>query len=436
MANNSPFKPKIQIIEPSKLPPLPVIGPKGIEPSNAPTNSMNTQEQTQTAETPKISAGPTINDLENQIAQAQVESSYKKALSPEEEELKKQTIQNILSSMQTPIPTPRYLTIQDFFNKNADLSGVVGSFNPGVARGLNSIFGTKVFGDNGKIIDLAEEHPRRLEAQMQAEQAKAFELQKQQKALTNDVFRSMNEVDAELMKDAREAQRFEQLTNQFNKNYDFREKQFEAQQEANRLEREDRLRREEENRQANQQALQRQIEQQQFNNDLNEKKYQLEKDKLDFQKEKEGLNGGAGSMNATTKKALAENNTTLKNIEAGLKAIEENPLAYRAGHAILSPKLLNTYASYTGKDKDIETRATIDNITAVYRKWLTGAQMSDRERLDYERFLPAKGDNDKIVKAKLKAMKESIERNNQSLLNSSGLTAQPDVDSDPMSLGL
>ena len=117
------------------------------------------------------------------------------------------------------------------------------------------------------------------------------------------------------------------------------------------------------------------------------------------------------------KKQLTSNKQTLANIEAGLKAIEKYPNAYKLEHVVLPPQILNTYASFNGKKGDIETRAQIDNITAVYRKWLTGAQMSDRERKDYERFLPTKGDNKDIIEAKLKSMKESIERSNQAIMS-------------------
>ena len=117
------------------------------------------------------------------------------------------------------------------------------------------------------------------------------------------------------------------------------------------------------------------------------------------------------SGDKATLKALTENNQTLADIDAGLQLIEENPQAYTWFKGKIGADAANRL-----DPKGVPARTQIDNITAVYRKWLTGAQMSDQERKAYERFLPAPTDNAQIVKAKLQGMRNSIERKNQIML--------------------
>ena len=117
------------------------------------------------------------------------------------------------------------------------------------------------------------------------------------------------------------------------------------------------------------------------------------------------------SGDKATIKALTENNQTLADIDAGIQLINENPQAYTWLKGKLGADVANRI-----DPKGVPARTQIDNITAVYRKWLTGAQMSDQERKAYERFLPAPSDNADIVKAKLQGMKNSIERKNQVML--------------------
>lgn len=72
-------------------------------------------------------------------------------------------------------------------------------------------------------------------------------------------------------------------------------------------------------------------------------------------------------------------------------------------------------------------RATIESVTAEYRKYLTGAQMSDKERKDYEKFLPNPRDNADIIRRKLNGMltvisaREGIDTG----ANFGNITAQP-----------
>lgn len=132
----------------------------------------------------------------------------------------------------------------------------------------------------------------------------------------------------------------------------------------------------------------------------------------------------------TMMKQLSENNATLADIDAGIQAITENPSAYSWVKGKVGADIANRI-----DPKGVGTRTQIDNITAVYRKWLTGAQMSDQERKAYERFLPAPTDNAQIVKAKLQGMKSSIERKNQAMMQGLQPT-QAQTNSNPLGLNL
>ena len=130
-------------------------------------------------------------------------------------------------------------------------------------------------------------------------------------------------------------------------------------------------------------------------------------------------------------KALTENQQTLADIDAGLQLIEENPQAY----TWLKGKIGSDAANRLDP-KGVPARTQIDNITAVYRKWLTGAQMSDQERKAYERFLPAPTDNAQIVKAKLNGMKNSIERKNQVIMQGMNVGNTQPIEDNPLGLSL
>ena len=129
-------------------------------------------------------------------------------------------------------------------------------------------------------------------------------------------------------------------------------------------------------------------------------------------------------------KSLTDNMQTLADIDAGLQLIKENPGAYSWIKGKMGADLANRL-----DPKGVKTRTQIDNITAVYRKWLTGAQMSDQERKAYERFLPAPSDNANIVINKLQGMKDSIERKNQIIMQNANMNANMAVDNDPLGLG-
>jgi hypothetical protein len=135
----------------------------------------------------------------------------------------------------------------------------------------------------------------------------------------------------------------------------------------------------------------------------------LKKEQIDVQRQRYANNLNKLSSKDLT--AYRDNLATIKDVEAGLKLIEQNPNAYS-----LVKGALPAWATNRIDPKGIQTRTQIDNITAVYRKWLTGAQMSDAERKAYERFLPAPTDNYETIKAKLQGMRDSIERKNSILM--------------------
>jgi hypothetical protein len=135
----------------------------------------------------------------------------------------------------------------------------------------------------------------------------------------------------------------------------------------------------------------------------------LKKEQIDVQRQRYVNNLNKLSSKDLT--AYRDNLATIKDVEAGLNLIEQNPNAYS-----LVKGALPAWATNRIDPKGIQTRTQIDNITAVYRKWLTGAQMSDAERKAYERFLPAPTDNYETIKAKLQGMRDSIERKNSILM--------------------
>lgn len=132
-------------------------------------------------------------------------------------------------------------------------------------------------------------------------------------------------------------------------------------------------------------------------------------------------------LDKTSQKAIMENAQTISDIQAGLQLLEQNPNAYSWVKGKLGADITNRI-----DPKGIRTRTAIDNITAVYRKWLTGAQMSDAERKAYERFLPAPTDNYQTVKAKLEGMLDSIQRRNDVIMG--GYNIGSKINSDPLGI--
>lgn len=160
------------------------------------------------------------------------------------------------------------------------------------------------------------------------------------------------------------------------------------------------------------QEYEEQMAQQKFDYQQNKdaKEFALANRKLNIEEKK--LNNKMTNLSSKDLSAYRDNLATLKDINAGLDLIEKNPKAYS-----LLKGSLPAWATNRIDPEGITTRTQIDNITAVYRKWLTGAQMSDAERKAYERFLPAPTDNYETIKAKLQGMRDSIERKNSILVD-------------------
>lgn len=344
-------------------------------------------------------AAANIEDLKNQIAQNQTRQRLE--LTPEEKALKELTIKSIMGKLETPIAQPRYLTIQDMFKKNLDDSNIVPYFNPEMQRGINDLFGTKVYNPKtGQVEDLAEDYPRRIEAQMQGEKAKALEEQKMQNALNANAYNSLNRLEENSAENdlRRELAMQNLLLNQQRLEYDRQRAQEQMDYDRKKAEE------------------QRAWEEEKLNRQEKLAREELAA-KYGASIDAEGnLTSGAANakpkMTAADQKALTENKTTLANIEAGLESLEKNKGAYSFVKGLFPANITNRI-----DPKGVATRTQIDNITAVYRKWLTGAQMSDKERKAYERFLPAPTDNYNIVKAKLNGMKSAIERSNEAIMS-------------------
>lgn len=426
MANNTPFnKPKqiyvnpdeLEVIEP-KLPPLPVVARAN---STKKTTALQPLQPKGSIEQPTEEQ---IAGLENEIAMAQTPQGNNPMFqrSPEEEELKQKSINYFLSQLDKPVEIPQKLTIQDILNGKTfgDRLAAFSDYaqTPEAQAAIGRLFGGLHRNPiTGEITTAGERLSRQAEAKLLAEQERAKELRKEQTGLAKDIYGIMNSIDTEAMREDRFNRQLQQNNEQFYQSLG-------AKREENALDRD--LRRQEfEQRQAeNQEAIQRQLEQQQFNN-------QLALERLELEKEKARKENGA-ELAKDDKKTLTSNNQTIAQIEAGLKAIEENPNAYTFMKGLVGPDVANRI-----DPKGVKTRSQIDNITAVYRKWLTGAQMSDKERKDYERFLPAPKDNAQIVKSKLQAMKESIQRNNEAIMSNYGQNqnSEANIDLDPMGLG-
>ena len=152
----------------------------------------------------------------------------------------------------------------------------------------------------------------------------------------------------------------------------------------------------------------------------------LQRDRMNQAYELAAKKAGADKK---TMQALTENNQTLADIDEGLRLIQENPSAYTWLKGKLGADIANRI-----DPKGVKTRTQIDNITAVYRKWLTGAQMSDQERKAYERFLPAPSDNAQIVQQKLEGMRNSIQRKNDVMMSGLQIDSSQGIDNDPLGI--
>lgn len=109
----------------------------------------------------------------------------------------------------------------------------------------------------------------------------------------------------------------------------------------------------------------------------------------------------AAERKEKTKLKQAQN--TINMISKAKETVQNNPSAFGYVQGALGADVSNRL--FKG---GTQARSTINSVAAEYRKYLTGAQMSDRERLDYEKFLPSPKDNAKIINDKLNAMLDVI----------------------------
>lgn len=98
-----------------------------------------------------------------------------------------------------------------------------------------------------------------------------------------------------------------------------------------------------------------------------------------------------------------QSQSTLNMINKALNTVKENPEAYGFWQGVTPNDIANR-----ADLKGAQARAVVNSVTAEYRKYLTGAQMSDKERKDYEKFLPNPRDNAQIINQKLNAMRDVI----------------------------
>lgn len=124
----------------------------------------------------------------------------------------------------------------------------------------------------------------------------------------------------------------------------------------------------------------------------------LKNRELDIQ-EMKALNG-----NSKEEAKRKQSQSTLNMIGTALNTVDQNPEAYGFWKGMAPNDITNRADA-----KGVQARAVIDSVTAEYRKYLTGAQMSDKERKDYEKFLPNPRDNADIIRRKLQGMQTVIQ---------------------------
>ena len=103
------------------------------------------------------------------------------------------------------------------------------------------------------------------------------------------------------------------------------------------------------------------------------------------------------------KAKLKQAQNTINMISKAKETVQNNPNAFGYVQGVLGADVSNRL--FKG---GTQARSTINSVAAEYRKYLTGAQMSDKERLDYEKFLPSPKDNARILNDKLNAMLDVI----------------------------
>ena len=103
------------------------------------------------------------------------------------------------------------------------------------------------------------------------------------------------------------------------------------------------------------------------------------------------------------KAKLKQAQNTINMINKAKETVQNNPNAFGYVQGVLGADASNRL--FKG---GTQARSTINSVAAEYRKYLTGAQMGEKERLDYEKFLPSPKDNARILNDKLNAMLDVI----------------------------
>jgi len=351
---------------------------------------------------------PQTNTQNNQIVQQLAQNAAAQQLQAqnnaqaESADPMRQTVNDLLKNkLLSEVEMPKYTTIQDILNapqgeklnvfvdflNNPETMRTIGDFLP--SYGYNA--------KTGRGNNVMEERAHREEARFEADRQKALQQQKEQ----NDIATALNHAYAQ-----------QDIAN-----------------ERNNLQRE--LAEQEMKWKREEAALDRNLRREQMANDLQRAMIIHGALNGDGSTTGQAANLNNVKFTAADRKSLTENKTTLANIDAGLKSLEENPGAYSFLKGVLGSDITNRI-----DPKGVATRTQIDNITAVYRKWLTGAQMSDKERKAYERFLPAPTDNYNIVKSKLEGMRGAVQRSNDALLSNYGISSQGTTNKDSLGLGI
>lgn len=310
---------------------------------------------------------------ETAMAQQQMQRS------PQEEALKDQAIQTIMGKLNQQIVNPRYTTIQDLIKGNSPLEALNG-FHPDVARGLNTIFGTKVYNPKtGRVEDLADDLPRRQEAEMRAAQERSLEAQKMQNTLAAATYKTMNDVDVEAAREERFMKQLAQQNEQFMTKLDY-----------------DREVRKEE---AKQKAIEdaKKDTQQAFENDLKQKEYELKKEKAESEKEKAQ---GKDNSKQNELQAISDQLSNFKRLF---------PVMPSKTNALTKGLIRQKTGTQTAGESEFNTRSTL--LFNTIARTLGGEKgvLSDQDIQRIKEGMPLLTDSLKQKEAKMKAIEDLLD---------------------------
>lgn len=131
--------------------------------------------------------------------------------------------------------------------------------------------------------------------------------------------------------------------------------------------------------------------------------YQQKQDAIENAQKWAQIENAKDKGNAKEEAKRKQSQSTLNMIGSALEVVKNNPKAFGFIKGI-TPADITNRADLEGA----KARAMIDSLAAEYRKYLTGAQMTEQERKHYERFLPNPRDNAEIIARKLVGMQETI----------------------------